>query len=255
MKEPTRLGDLFWKQIINPNGEIIFEKYWDSFQQENYDYTRIENEYEKYLVGIGHFFRELKYSILKLPNYITFLEVYPIPEYISNSGIGDEEYAHYHVSAFLSNVITLHDFLLKFVDHILRLGIPKKKINWYLLEKNTIYRETKLFKRLSTYSNDLKEIRELRNSLIHDLGKKMPMVRYLELRYHQSFLQLYYEEKKKGEIKNTKHIAEKFKKHGELLEWVSSTIDMVEKNNEAILNEMIPFILKQNLIFKLKQET
>lgn len=199
---------------------------------------------EKYLRKIWIKYINLNWEIERLNSVKVFFSINKIPDHYTQGGINNLEYYNYHYEYFRIKSISIIDYLVLFVNHCLKMGIPDRKCNVYSITENTNLKDSELVQCLIEFEKDISDLKKDRNKIIHEgtfESQTMAPLNDIILEYEENFI----DEKniEQGELKK-----EEITK---IIEHFNLEIIMINAHVEKVLNALIPYIKKQVQIFKI----
>jgi hypothetical protein len=196
-----------------------------------------------YLKNIWSNLRNLQWEITRLNDVEIYFSIDKIPVNHSNE-IYYLDYYRYHYEYFRIKSISILDYLILFINHCLQMGIVERKCNIYSITENTILKESSLVQNLKKFDQEILPLRKERNYIIHKgtfEPKFMESLNDIVIDIEMNFVDKNETEKTELKKKEIKKAIEHFK----------NEIKMINRNVEKILNDLIPYIRKQNKFFKL----
>lgn len=136
-------------------------------QRENKKLKDLWNEKEIYIKTIYDLFHKVDQSIKDLNKIEHYLSINPFPDYYSENGIYEKDYYKFQFENFYIRCLSTFDLSMHLINQTLKIGLPNNKCNYFSLIENLNIKGTDLAKITKSYYEDFKEIRKIRNDIIH----------------------------------------------------------------------------------------
>lgn len=143
-------------------------------------YTRILDEYEHYVITVGHTLAHFLSLCEQMKYAVHFLSSFNPSRQVK---IKRSDHIQYNVENYLIRTQSLLDRALKLVNAVFYLRIAPRKCNFDTIAKNTSVRETSVSDELDKLRDTLGKYREERNIVVHHEAFQENDLREMELLY------------------------------------------------------------------------
>ncbi len=146
-------------------------------------YSRDPDEYEYYVITVGHTLAHLLGSSEQMMYAVHFLSTFSSTKKIKESRINRSNFIQYNIENYLIRTQSLNDRVLKLTNAVFHLGIDQRNCKFDTISKNLHVRASKIPARLKKLSEILGKYRQERNVVIHHESFQENDLRELELLY------------------------------------------------------------------------
>lgn len=204
---------------------------------------------ENYILNVYKLFHIVDDSINKLDLFEHYLTIDPFPNHYLENNINESDYYKFQLENFYIRCSSIFDFKMHLINKTLNLGF--KKCSYDLIKDNSNIKDTILKTKIINLNSYLQKVIEKRNKIIHhghfDSELLDGITAFLSIPNLPE--ELYDEE---YEIYSK---TEKDKNIKEAIKELNLIIKKLKFYFEEILEELIPIIEQQIIIFELKEKS
>ncbi len=194
-------------------------------------YSRDPNEYEYYVVEVGHTLAHFLSICEQMIYAVHFLSVFSPTQKMKEKGINRSNHIQYNVENYLIRTQSLSDRILKLTNAVFHLGIDQRNCKFDTISKNLHVKMTKIPGRLKKLSKTLEKYRQDRNTIIHHES-------YLENDLHElEMLHLVKSKSKEYEVQNIEGLTNLTNRLTRT--YVKQKSDEFNKFNEEVFKEVL----------------
>ncbi len=128
------------------------------------------SEKQRYILMCKLLYSGIDNAIINIEHSKTFINALPLPKSLISEGMDERFYILYHQQNFYSRAIAIVDFLMAYLNHVLRIGIRTGDLRINSFLENTIWKSTIIFKELKELNSNMQTIRKKRNEAMHNAG-------------------------------------------------------------------------------------
>jgi len=153
------------------------------FTKAEASYSRDPDEYQYYVIEVGHTLAHLLGLCEQMKYAIHFLSSFSPTKQTKESKINRSNYIQYNIENYLIRTQSLNDRVLKLINAVFHLGIDQRNIKFDIISKNLHVKVTPVPAKLKKFGKVLEKYRQERNTIIHHESFLEDDLRKLELFY------------------------------------------------------------------------
>jgi hypothetical protein len=157
----------FTLKIYNLVKPLYNKEKKDLAKRENKKLNEVWDEKEIYIKTVYDLFHKVDDSIKDLKKMEYYLLIDPFPDYFNEKEIYEKDYYKFQFENFYIRCLSTFDLSMHLINQTLKIGLPNNKCNYFNLIDNLNVKGTNLAKKAKKYFEDSKEIRSIRNDIIH----------------------------------------------------------------------------------------
>lgn len=202
---------------------------------------------EDYILNVYKLFHIVDESITTLEFFEHYLTIEPFPNHFLKKNIKERDYYKFQIENFYIRSSSIFDYKMHLINKTLNLGL--KKCSYDLIKDNSNLENTTLKTKIVNYNSYLKKIIEKRNKIIHHghfdselldgITAFISIPNLPEELYDEEY-EVYSKTEKNKNIKDA-------------VKELNSIIKKLKFHFEEILEELVPIIELQIIIFELKE--
>ena len=146
-------------------------------------YSRDPDEYEYYVIEVGHTLAHLLGLCEQMKYAVHFLSSYSQTKKTKESKIKRSDYIRYNIENYLIRTQSLNDRVLKLTNAVFHLGIDQRNCKFDTISKNLHVIATSVPGKLKNLWRILGKYRQERNTIIHHISFLEDDLRKLEMYY------------------------------------------------------------------------
>lgn len=147
------------------------------------EFVREPDEYEFYLIEVGHTLAHLLGLCEQLIHATLFLSAFTPTKRMKKAGINRASHLQYNIENYLIRTQSLHDRVLKLVNAVFHLGLDSRDCRHDTIAKNLHVKVTNVPINLRSIGNLLEKYRQERNIIVHHESYLEDELRKLEMYY------------------------------------------------------------------------
>ena len=147
------------------------------------EYIREPDEYEFYVIQVGHTLAHLLHLCEQLVHAVLFLSSFTPTKRMREAGITRAGHLQYNIENYLIRTQSVHDRVLKLVNAVFHLGLRPQDCRHDTIAKNLHVKSTGVPVRLQAMRKLLGKYRQDRNIIIHHETYQEDDLRELEMYY------------------------------------------------------------------------
>ena len=163
--------------------DVSKKLYTGSISKVEPEYLRDPDEYEFYVMEVGHTLAHLLNLCEQLIHSALFLTSFSQTKRMKNAGITRASQLQYNVENYIIRSQSLHDRVLKLVNAVFHLGLRPQDCRHRTITKNTHVRITDIPSNLKKIRKLVDQYRQDRNIVIHHESYQEDDLRKLEMFY------------------------------------------------------------------------
>ncbi len=194
------------------------------------EFSREPDEYEFYVIEVGHTLAHLLSGCEQMMQAVLFLSAFSPTEKMKTYGITRSSHLQYNIENYLIRTQSIYDRILKLVNAIFHLGIDPRNCRHNTISRNLHVKVTDVPAKLKNLNKLLGKYRQDRNVIIHHESYQEDELRKIEM-YHLLLSKQDEDELPDYELLQivTKNLTREF---------VKRKIEEFEQFNEAVFLEM-----------------
>ena len=146
-------------------------------------FSREPDEYELYVIKVGHTLIHLLLNCEQLIQCILFLSIFSPTKEMKEHGITQSHILQYNIENYLIRTQSIYDRILNLINIVFRLGISPRKCTDKAVSKNIDLKETDIPSKLQKLNNLLSKYKLERNVIVHHKSYQEDELRKIEM-YH-----------------------------------------------------------------------
>ena len=226
----------------------LSKSHFETARKENKRFEDVGSEKEIYIKKIHSHFSTISSSIDQLKKIEFYLSIDSFPEYYLDNDISEKDYYFYHIENFHIRIISIIDYVFHLINHTLKFGFPKNKINLFAFTENTNLKGSSLITKLKAFEEEFKNMRTDRNKIIHHGDFKSES--FEEISWSLINTKLFDFDKEFIEYLNL----EKKEKVTELVKTFNEYLEKVEFHLGEIFEEMGFYMDQQIEVYELREK-
>jgi len=147
------------------------------------EYVREPDEYEFYVIQVGHTLAHLLGLCEQLVHAVAFLSSFAPTKKMKSVGITRASHLQYNIENYLIRTQSFHDRVLKLVNAVFHLGLRPQDCRHDTITKNLHVKVTSVPATLQSIRKLIGRYRQERNTIIHHEGYQEDALRKLEMYY------------------------------------------------------------------------
>jgi len=153
------------------------------FTKAEASYSRDPDEYEYYVIAVGHTLSHLLGLCEQMKYAVHFLSSFSPTKQTKISKINRSNYIQYNIENYLIRTQSLNDRVLKLINAVFHLGIDQRNCKFDTISKNLHVKVTPVPTKLKKLWDVLGKYRQERNTIIHHESFLEDDLRKLEMFY------------------------------------------------------------------------
>ena len=177
------MSHTFVKTAFENGVEISQSLEVGDFTQAEVSYSREPDEYEYFVIAVGHTLAHLLGLCEQMKYAVHFLSLFSPTKQTEESKINRSNYIQYNIENYLIRTQSLNDRVLKLINAVFHLGIDQRNCKFETISKNLHVKVTPVPAKLKKLWAALEKYRQERNTIIHHESFLEDDLRKLEMFY------------------------------------------------------------------------